>query len=106
MFNPIASNRYLLPNMYLFEADIANPYFLVRCCQTWTSLDIGPFYEEQCQPSSGSTLAACARNDKLGLHCWGREGLIQFTHGLTDRCDRSTACWRCRLDPSVYDDLT
>ena len=61
MFNPVAPYRYLFPNMYLSVADVANPAFIGGCCQTWISLDIGRFYEEQCQPSSGSAWPACPK---------------------------------------------
>ena len=42
MFKPVASYRYLLPNMYLSVADIANQDFL--------GVVVGP---GACQPSSG-----------------------------------------------------
>ena len=61
VFNPVASYRYLLPNIYLSVADIANPDFLGCCCRTWISLDIARFYEEQCQPSIGSAWPACLK---------------------------------------------
>ena len=51
----------LLPNMYLFIADITNPDSFVWCC-----LGITRFYEEQRQPSSGSAWLACPQNGKLG----------------------------------------
>ena len=38
------THRYLLPNMYLFIADIANPDSFVCCCRTWISLDITRLY--------------------------------------------------------------
>ena len=49
-----------------------------------------------------------------GLHGWlahktvigppllGREGSTQFAQGLTDHCDRSTACRLCCLEPHLY----
>ena len=58
MFNPVAPYRYLLPNVCLSVADIANPDFLGCCCLTCFSLDIARFYEEQCQPSNGSVWPA------------------------------------------------
>ena len=33
-FNPVTPYGYLLPNMYLFIADIANPDSFVCCCRT------------------------------------------------------------------------
>ena len=47
VFNPIAPYQYLLPTMYLFMADIANPDLFVCGCRTWICLDITRFYEEQ-----------------------------------------------------------
>ena len=60
MFNPVAPYGYLLPNMYLFIADIANPDS-VCCCRTWICLDITCFHEEKCQLSSGSACLACQK---------------------------------------------
>ena len=85
MFIHIAPYRYLLPNLYLSVADIANPDLFACGSRTWISLNIPRFYEENFQPSSGSALPACA-------HCWGREGSTQFVQGLPDRCDSSPAC--------------
>ena len=46
MFNPVTHYGYLLPNMYLFIEDIANPDSFVRSCRTWISLDITRFCKE------------------------------------------------------------
>ena len=54
VFSPVAPHRYLLPNLYLSVADIANPDLFERVCRTWIRLDISRFYEEQYQTSSGS----------------------------------------------------
>ena len=40
-------------------ADITNPELFACGIRTWISLDIARFYEEHCQPSSGSALPAC-----------------------------------------------
>ena len=61
MFNPAAPYRYMLPNLYLSVADIANPDLLACGSWTWISLDIARFYEEHCPPSSGSTWPACLK---------------------------------------------
>ena len=61
VFNPVVPYGYLLHNMYLFIADIANPDSFVCCCRTWISLDITRFSEEQRQPSSGSAWPACQK---------------------------------------------
>ena len=49
-----APYRYLLPNVYLFVEDIANPDLFVCGCRTLVWLDSSRFYEEQCHPSSRS----------------------------------------------------
>ena len=51
MLNPVAPYRYLLPDLYLSVADIANPDLFACGSRTWNSLDIARFYEEQCQPA-------------------------------------------------------
>ena len=79
VFNPVTPYHYLLPNLYLYVADNANPDLFVCGSRTWISLDIAHFSEEHCQPSSGS---ACPKT-VIGPHCWGREGLL-------DHCDSST----------------
>ena len=61
MFNPVSPYRYLLPNLYLSVADIANPDLLACGSRTWISLDIARFYEEHCQPTSGSAWPACPK---------------------------------------------
>ena len=42
-------------------ADIANPDLFVCGSRTWISLDISRFYEERCQPSSGSAWPVCPK---------------------------------------------
>ena len=61
MFIPVAPYRYLLPNLYLSVADIANPDLFACGGRTWISLDITRFYEEHCQPSSGFVLPVCPK---------------------------------------------
>ena len=61
MFNPVAPYRYLLPNLYLSVADIANPDLFACSSCTWISLVTARFYEEHCQPSSGSAWPACPK---------------------------------------------
>ena len=39
VFNPVAPYGYLLPNMYLFIADIANLDSFVGSCRTWICFD-------------------------------------------------------------------
>ena len=58
VFNPVAPYRYLLPNLHLSVADIANPDLFACSSRTWISLDIARFYKEHCQPSSGSAWPA------------------------------------------------
>ena len=54
VFNPVAPYEYLLTNVYLFMADIANPDLFVCVCRTWICLNIIRFYEKKHKPSSGS----------------------------------------------------
>ena len=54
VFNPVAPYGYLLPTVYLFIADIANPDLFVCGSRTWICIDMTRCYEEQRQPSSGS----------------------------------------------------
>ena len=67
VFNHVAPFGYLLPNMYLYIEDITNPDLLILCCRTWISIDITRFYEEQCQPSSGSAWPACPKTVNRAL---------------------------------------
>ena len=48
-------------NWYLSVADIANPDLFACGSQTWISFYMARFYEEHCQPSSGSTWPACPK---------------------------------------------
>ena len=48
-------------SLYLSVTDISNPDLLACGSRTWFSLDIARFYEEHCQPSSGSTWLACPK---------------------------------------------
>ena len=102
MFNPVAPYRYQFPNLYLYLADIANPDLFGCGSQTWISLDITRFYEEHCQPSSGSAWLACPKNGNrppfLGA---GVVDTICTEFVRPHRCDSSTACRQCRLEP-VY----
>ena len=78
MFKHVAPYQYLLPTMYLFMADIANPYLFVCGCRTWICLGITGFYEEQRQPSSGVAGPTCPEIGKLSPQCWEREVSTQF----------------------------
>ena len=92
---PVAPYRYLLPNLYLSVADIANPDLCACGSRTWISLDIARFYEEHCE------------NHPAGPH--GRPAhktVTQFAHGLPDRCDSTTACRMCRLEPCHFSSVS
>ena len=45
-----------------------------------------PFYEDQCQTSSGSAYPACPRNGKSGPNCWLQEGSTHFSQRFARRC--------------------
>ena len=62
VFNHIAPYRYLLPNLYVSVADIANPDLFACGGRTWISLDIARFYGVHCQLSSGSAWLVCQNN--------------------------------------------
>ena len=81
MFNPVAPYRYLLPNLHLSVADIANPDLLACGSRTWIRLDIGRFYEEHCQPSSGSAWLACPKT-VIGLPLLGAGGVNTICTGF------------------------
>ena len=80
MFNPVAPYRYLLPNLYFYVADIANPGLFVCSSRIWIRLDNGRFYNQQ-------------------IRMAGLPKTVIW--GLPDRCDISTACRLCRLDPAT-----
>ena len=48
---------------YLSVADISNPDLLACGCQTWNSLDITHFYEEQCPKTINRAPIAGDRRD-------------------------------------------
>ena len=60
------------PNLYLSVADIANPDLFACSNWTWISLDIAHFYEEHCQPSSGSAWPACPKGNRAHIVGGGR----------------------------------
>ena len=82
MFNPVAPYRYLLLNLYLYVADIANPDLLACGSRTWISLDIDRFYAEHFQPSSGSAWPACQKNGNRAPIAGGGRG----RHNLDGVC--------------------
>ena len=94
MFNPVAPYGYLLPNVYLFMADIENPDLSVCVCRTWICLDITRFYEEQRQPSSGSP-----KETLFGPPLLGAGGFDAICTVVCNRCDSYTTCRLCRLEP-------
>ena len=98
LLNPVAP--YLLPVYYLWKiSKIPN---CVCGCRTWICLDITRFYEEQRQPFSGSaTWLACTKYGKSGPYCVGAGGFDTICTAVCIRCDRSTACKLCRLEPSL-----
>ena len=78
-----------------FMADIANPDLFVCGCRTWIGLDITHFYEEQCQPFSGSAWQACpTKTENCVPIAWGG----RFDTICTVICNRSTACMLCCLE--------
>ena len=109
VFNHVSPYGYLLPNVYLYVADIATCYVrikiiiiiiianteLLACgCRTVISFVIDRFYKEKCQPSRGF-----AKKRKCATHFWGGRGLHNLHSGLPTRCDSCTACRLCGLEP-------
>ena len=70
----VAPYLYLLPNLYLAVADIANPYLFVLGSRTWFILDISRFYEEHCQPFSGSAWPVWSKNGNWAPIAGGGSG--------------------------------
>ena len=95
VFNHVAHYGYLLPNMYLFIAEITNPDSFVEYCRTWISLDITRVCEEQRQPYS-----LPQKNGKLPPpQLLGAGRFDTICTAVCDHCDSSTACRLCCLDP-------
>ena len=70
VFNHVAPYRYLLPNLNLSVADIANPDLFTCGSRNGFSLDIVRFYEEHC----GSTWPACSVNGNQAPIAGGGRG--------------------------------
>ena len=77
MFNPVVLYRYLLPTMYLFMADIANPDLFGCRCRTWICLDITRFKRSRASHSAGPH-DGLAQKRYIWPHFWGRQGSTQF----------------------------
>ena len=90
LINPVAPYGYLLPNVHLFMADISNQDWFVCVSRTWICLDITRFYEEQRQPSG-----------KSGPPMLGAGDFDTICAAVCIRCDSSTACSLCRLEPNI-----
>ena len=82
--------RCLLPAVYLFMADIANPDLFVCSCRTWICFDITLF----CEGLHGRI----ANNGKSGTHCWGREVFDTICTPVCNHRYSSTTCRLCRLE--------
>ena len=66
VFYPIAPYRLRLPTMYLYMAVMTNPELFAYSCRAWICLGISRFYEEQCQPSSGSAWPSSPKKRLIG----------------------------------------
>ena len=100
MLNHVAPYRYLLPNLYLSVADIANQDLFACGSPTWIILDIARFCGEHCQTSSGSTWPACPKKAYSGPYCWdGRVAttILRFCQTAVTATPRATPL--CRLEP-------
>ena len=82
VYNPVALNEYLFPNMYLFMEDITNPDSFVKCCGTLISLDI-----TRCDSSTTCMLYRLEKDGDLQL----------YTHFISrGPCNSASRlwCWR------------
>ena len=70
VLNPVAPYGYILPTVYLFMADIANPDLFVCGLRTWICLNMTRFDEEQRQPSSRSAWPPCPKNSESCPYCY------------------------------------
>ena len=83
--------------LYFFVADITNTDLFVCDCWTWISIDITHFYEEQCQPSSGSACPKTVNRAPIG----GGSGFHTIcTIVCHNGRDSSTTRRVCRLEPA------
>ena len=73
MFNPVAPYINLLPNMYLFIADIANPDSLFVVVGPGLVSTSRAFVRSSASHPAGPH-SRLAQNGKSGPHCWWREG--------------------------------
>ena len=89
MFNPVAPYGYLLPTVYLFLADFANPDLFVCGGRTWICLDITRFYEG---PHAQKTV------NRASL--LGEGGFDIICTAICMRCNSFTTCRLCRLEPT------
>ena len=61
-----------------------------------------PLCEEQRQPSSGSAWPACQKKRQIEPPLLGAERFDTICTTVSDRCDSSTDCRVCRLEPIGY----
>ena len=80
MFNPVAPYGYLLPNVYLFMADITNPDLFVCVFVGPRFVSTSPaFMRSSASHAAGPHGRFAQKNGISGPHCWGQEGWTQFT---------------------------
>ena len=92
VFNLVAPDGYLLPTVYLFMADIANQDLFVCGCGICICLHIARFYKKK-----------IAKNGNWGgVTIAGAAGLDTICTAVYNRCDRSTTCRMCRLEPLCW----
>ena len=99
MVNPVAPYRCLLPTVDLYITNIVNLDLFLCGCRTWICFHITHFYEEQRQPYSGSAWPACPNNNKSPNA--GVGGFDIICTSVCNRCDSSTACRMCHLEPDL-----
>ena len=94
VFNPVAPYGYLLPNVYLFMADIANPDLFVEPGFVSTS---PAFMRNSANHPAGPHGRLCKKNvNRVPL--LGAGGSDTICTAVFIRSDSSTACRLCCLD--------
>ena len=78
VLNLVAPHGYLLPNMYLFIADISNSDFLYVVVGPVFLLTSPAFMRSSASQPAGPHGRLAPKNGKSGHHCWGPEVSTSF----------------------------
>ena len=86
VFNPVTPYRYLLPSVYLFMADISNPYLFCVVAD----LDLSQHHSASHPAGPNGQIAPLLGAGDFDTICTA----------VCKRRDSSSACRRCRLEPT------